>query len=145
MPHLLHKTVPILQVEEQTVDLLGLTEKWFNQLGPKSFEMIMGVAKQPFLDLRCSAYQVISALALQPWGQRVMNELPGFNEYILDRSTEKVKEGKDVKFGIVKILAESPTVADIFGQPFYVKLKALCLQGPFYVEAQSEVAFEGDT
>ena len=73
-----------------------------------------------------------------------MCEFPGFNEYLLDRSTEKTKEGKESKFEIVKALAESPTTLNIFGQPYYVKLKAFYLQGPLYVQTESQVAFEGD-
>ncbi|KAL5011421.1 hypothetical protein ScPMuIL_009972 [Solemya velum] len=80
-----------LKVEEQTVDLLGLTRSGLI-IRSQAFQTIMGVAKQPFLDLRCSAYQVIAALALQPWGQRLMNEFPGFNEYILAGQLRKLKK-----------------------------------------------------
>ena len=104
----------------------------------------MSIAKQPFPELRLSAHGLLSALAVLPWGQKKLCEFPGFNEYLLDRSTEKAKEGKESKFEIVRTLAESPTTQDIFGQPYFVQLKAYFLQGAFYVQTESQVAFEGD-
>ena len=104
----------------------------------------MSLADQPFAELRVAIMFVFQALGLQPWGQTVMNNHPGFREYLLDRSTEKTKEGKEGKYEIITILANSPTVRDTFGDPYYVQLKTYCAQGPFYVRVQSEVAMEGE-
>ena len=49
----------------------------------------MSVADQPFPELRVAILLVFQALAFQPWGQTIMNDHPGFREYLLDRSTEK--------------------------------------------------------
>ncbi|XP_022328656.1 26S proteasome non-ATPase regulatory subunit 5-like [Crassostrea virginica] len=133
-----------LQISEQTDELLKLTEKWFSLLSKNSFETLMSLVRQPFTDLRCSSHCVLQSLALQPWGQNLMNNYPGFNEFLLDRTTEKTKETKESKFAIIKTIAESPTAVDIFGQPYIVQVKALALQGPFFVQTQSEVAFEGE-
>lgn len=144
--HALHTTASLikLEVQDQTTEFLEMTENWFSLLNSKSFDIIMGIAQQPFTDLRISAHEVLTSLAMQSWGQKLMNNYPGFNEYLLDRSTEKVKEGKDSKFEIIKVLADSPTTVEEFGQPYYVKLKAYVLAGPYFVQTQSEVAFEGD-
>lgn len=104
----------------------------------------MSVVRQPFTDLRCSAHCVLQSLALQLWGQTIMNNYPGFTEFLLDRSTEKTKETKESKFAVIRTIAESPTSVDVFGQPYIVQVKALALQGPFFVQTQSEVAFEGE-
>lgn len=104
--------------------------------------MVLEIAQQPFTDLRCATHGVLNVLAQQPWGQRYMNDFPGFNEYLLDRLTENCKEGKESKFAIIKTLVESPTSLDIFGGPYYVNLKAYFLQGPYYVRVQAEVALE---
>ncbi|KAK3088084.1 hypothetical protein FSP39_014467 [Pinctada imbricata] len=137
-------TLVRVEVEDQTTELCSLTEKWFKLLDRKPFDAIMSVAQQPFEDLRSAAHCVFSSLAMQTWGQKMMTEWPGFTEYLLDRSTEKAKETKESKFDIVRTLANSPTCQEIFGQPSYVKLKAHFMQGPFFVQVQSEVAFEGD-
>lgn len=133
-----------LQIAEQTDELQKLTEKWFNLLSNNSFETLMSLVRQPFTDLRCSAHCVLQSLALQPWGQTLMNNYPGFTEFLLDRSTEKTKETKESKFTVIRTIAESPTAVDVFGQPYIVQVKAMALQGPFFVQTQSEVAFEGE-
>lgn len=107
--------------------------------------VIMNHVKQPFPQLRCSAFNFLRVLANQPWGQRNLNNIATFHEYILDRSTENTKEGKEGKFEIVKTLVESPTAMDIFGTPYFMKLRAYHQDGPFFVQAESAVAFEGDT
>ena len=133
-----------LKVSEQTSETSQLSEKWFHHLDPNMLNIVVGIAKQPFPELRLSSHSVLKVLSALPWGQKKMSEFPGFNEYLLDRSTEKTKEGKESKFQIVKSLAESPTTLNIFGQPYYVKLKAYFLQGPLYVQAETQVAYEGE-
>ena len=43
----------------------------------------------------------------------------------------------------MKTLVESPTVQEIFGQPYCVKLKVYEREGPFYILAEAAVALEG--
>lgn len=112
-------------------------------MAPKPFEVLMSLSRQPFPDLRCATHGVYRALALQAWGQKLMNSDPGFKEYLLDRSTEHEKEGKEAKFEIVRTLAESPTTVETLGRPYYIKVKEYYNEGPFYVKAQTEVAIEG--
>ncbi|CAL1545585.1 unnamed protein product [Lymnaea stagnalis] len=133
-----------LEEENQTDELLNITQRWFSTSMSDPFNTVWSIAQQPFLDLRVPAFQLLHNLAALPWGQRLMNNVPGFKEYLLDRSTEHTKEGKDVKFELIKILAHSPTAPDIFGRPYHVKLTEYFNQGPFYVVAQSEVAMEGE-
>ncbi|XP_060078581.1 26S proteasome non-ATPase regulatory subunit 5-like [Ylistrum balloti] len=133
-----------LRVEDQTTELLMLTEKWFNLLSHEPLRTLLEIVQQPFTDLRCAAYQVFIAMATQQWAQECMNKFPGFTEFLLDRLTESTKEGKDGKYTLVKTLAESPFAANSFGNPFYVKLKAYCVQGPYFIRAQAEVAMEGE-
>ena len=104
----------------------------------------MSVADQPFPELRVAILLVFQALAFQPLGKTIMNDHPGFREYLLDRSTEKNK-GKEGKYAIIQILADSPTVRDVFGDPYYVQLKTYCSEEPFYVRAQAQVAMEGES
>ena len=105
----------------------------------------MSVADQPFPELRVASLLVFQALAFQPWGQTIMTYHPGFREYLLDRSTEKNKEEKEGKYVIIQILADSPTVRDVFGAPYYVQLKTYCSEGPLYLRAQAQVAMEGES
>ncbi|GFO49594.1 26S proteasome non-ATPase regulatory subunit 5 [Plakobranchus ocellatus] len=133
-----------LQAEHQTSELLVLTERWFVTSTPDAFTCVWSTAQQPFPDLRLPALHVLQTVAALPWGQKMMNATPGFREYVLDRSTEHSKEGKESKYELVCALANSPTAAEIFGQPYLVQLKEYVNQGAFFVMAQSEVAMEGD-
>ena len=132
------------QTEHQTTELLALTERWFISSTSDAFPCVWTVAQQPFPDLRLPAFHLLETVAALPWGQRVMNTTPGFKEYVLDRSTEHSKEGKERKFELVQALAVSPTSVEILGQPYVVHLREYVNQGPFYVAAQSEVAMEGE-
>lgn len=133
-----------LQLDDQTDEMLNLTERWFNTSMADPFQIVWSITQQPFTDIRIPAFHLLHSLALTPWGQKLMNNTPGFKEYVLDRATENSKEGKDEKFELVKILAHSPTAIETLGRPYHVKLLQYYNQGPFFVLAQSEVAMEGD-
>ena len=45
-----------LEKENQSQELLSLTESWFRRI-PKAMFLTVNVVKQPFLDLRLAAYQ----------------------------------------------------------------------------------------
>ncbi|XP_052219531.1 26S proteasome non-ATPase regulatory subunit 5-like [Dreissena polymorpha] len=134
-----------LKIEDQTSELLKLTERWYNCLGSNTFSYLMSLATQPFPELRFPLLALLEALAGQMWAQNIMSDHPGFREYLLDRSTEKTKECKEWKYNLVLTLAKSPTVSEVFGPPYVVQLKVYCNQGPFFVRAQAEVAMEGDS
>ena len=133
----------LFQVAFQTAELLSLTEQWYSNLLRKPLETILDLAQEPFTKLRCAALEHFAIIALTPWGQKMLNTHPGFNEYLLNRSTENNKEGKEAKYNIVKTLVESPTVQDIFGQSYFLKLKVYEREGPFYILAEAAVALEG--
>ncbi|CAB1318227.1 unnamed protein product, partial [Coregonus sp. 'balchen'] len=107
-----------LQAEQQTEDLLVLTESWFHLLSNKPMEMIRNISTQPFPELHCGALRIFTAIAPQPWGQRLMIGTPGFMEFIVDRSTGPTKEAKDAKFELVGALVSSSTAAEILGGIF---------------------------
>ncbi|CAL4100097.1 unnamed protein product, partial [Meganyctiphanes norvegica] len=133
-----------LPVESQTDDLVGLTEIWWSSVGGVSMEKIIAVSRQPFPELHCAALTFINVLASLPWGQRLINAEPGLVEYILDRSSESDKEGKELKHLIVTTLIHSPYSETILGEDYMKKLTKFYNEGPFYVEANPEVAFAGE-
>jgi len=67
----------------------------------------------------------------------------GLTEFLLDRRIESNKICKDSKFEVVKTIAESPTAATTFGNVMLLRFREFVREGPFYVQAQSEVAIEG--
>lgn len=62
----------------------------------------------------------------------------GFVEYLLDRSTDAVKESKEAKYDIIKRLANSVA----FDTSIITRLRTFVEQGPFYSESVLEVAME---
>jgi 26S proteasome non-ATPase regulatory subunit 5 len=67
----------------------------------------------------------------------------GLIEFLLDRAIETNKICKDAKFEVVKTIAESPTAATSFGNVTLLRFREFVQEGPFYVQAQTEVAIEG--
>ncbi|XP_013862000.1 26S proteasome non-ATPase regulatory subunit 5 isoform X2 [Austrofundulus limnaeus] len=132
-----------LQPEHQTEDLLSLTESWFQLLSNKPMDMIRSISTQPFPELHCGALQILTAIASQPWGQRMMMVTPGFMEFVLDRSTGQTKEAKDAKFELIGSLVGSSTAAEILGSQNYIRLKTYLREGPYYVTAVASVGTEG--
>ncbi|XP_040819183.1 26S proteasome non-ATPase regulatory subunit 5 isoform X2 [Ochotona curzoniae] len=132
-----------LPSEQQTDDLLRMTESWFSSLSRDPLELFRGISTQPFPELHCAALKVLTAIADQPWAQKLMFNSPGFVEYVMDRSVERDKASKDAKYELVKALANSKTIAEIFGNPNYLRLRAYLSEGPYYVKPVATTAVEG--
>ncbi|CAH2316680.1 26S proteasome non-ATPase regulatory subunit 5 [Pelobates cultripes] len=132
-----------LPVEDHTEDLLAMTESWFVALSDQPIDLFRSIVSQPFPELHCGALKVFTATANQPWAQKLMIGSPGFIEYIVDRTVDPDKESKDAKFELVKALVNSPTIAEIFGNQHYLRLRGYLRDGPYYVKAISTVAVEG--
>ncbi|XP_056146925.1 26S proteasome non-ATPase regulatory subunit 5 [Lampris incognitus] len=132
-----------LQTEQQTEALLALTESWFHIVSVQPMDMIRNISTQPFPELHCGALGIFTAIAPQPWGQKLMISTPGLMEFIVDRSTSKSKEAKDAKFELVGALVTSSTAADIMGSQNYLSLKTYIREGPYYVSAVASVSTEG--
>lgn len=64
----------------------------------------------------------------------------GLIEFLLNRNVEMIKACKELKYEIVKALATSTTI----DQPTLSRLQEFVKEGPFYVEAVADIAFEGD-
>ncbi|KAA8584424.1 26S proteasome non-ATPase regulatory subunit 5 [Etheostoma spectabile] len=132
-----------LQPEQQTEDLLALTESWFHLLSNQPMDMIRNISTQPFPELHCAALRIFSAIATQLWGQKLMISTPSFMEFVLDRSAGQTKEAKDAKFELVGSLVGSSTAAEILGSQHYIRLKTYLREGPYYVTAVTSVSTEG--
>ncbi|XP_016128312.1 26S proteasome non-ATPase regulatory subunit 5-like [Sinocyclocheilus grahami] len=132
-----------LPAEQQTDDLLLLTESWFNRLSSQPILMIRNISTQPFPELHCRALRIFTAIGCQPWAQQLMMDTPGFMEWVMDRSVGMGKEAKDCKFELVGALLSSSSAQEIFKAHNYLKLKTYLNEGPYYVNAVSSVTTEG--
>nr|XP_023016451.1 26S proteasome non-ATPase regulatory subunit 5-like [Leptinotarsa decemlineata] len=130
----------LLSVTETVTDLTQITRKWYLMFGDEPMELILRYAKNPFSEIKLAGLGLLHALANQTWGQEEINNTPGLVEYLLDRNTETVKECKEMKYGIIKLLANS----SIFDSPTTNRLREYVKEGPFYVHVITEIAFEGN-
>lgn len=135
----------VLHMEETAEDVLTLTEQWYGDMGDASTKMLLQICRQPFQDLRCGALTVVREMAHLPWGQATLSAHPGFLEYLLDRSTEPDREGKEAKYAIVAAFAESHQPPRGISLDEYECILGYYKEGPFYSEAVTAVAFEGAT
>jgi 26S proteasome non-ATPase regulatory subunit 5 len=106
--------------------------------------IVIQIAKQPFVDLRLAAYRYLFELTRSPWALHEMNSEPGFIEFLLNRSTEKDKEGKEAKFSVIQSICRNSEEAKLaIGNVNYLKLRRYVNEGAFFVEPEANVAFDG--
>ncbi|XP_003699936.1 26S proteasome non-ATPase regulatory subunit 5 [Megachile rotundata] len=126
---------------EQDNRILSLTKSWFDALCSDPMGMIVGICRQPFADIRQAGLEVLVVLASQVWGQEYISSCPGLVEFLLDRNIETFKECKEVKYEVVKQLAQAEQ--NIFDASIMQKFTEFISQGPHYVDIGTEVAVEG--
>ncbi|OQR79003.1 26S proteasome non-ATPase regulatory subunit 5-like [Tropilaelaps mercedesae] len=131
----------ILEMDEfDQLDVINLTEKWFNLLSSGPLQMLWRCAKVPFETERLAVLRTLRHVALLPWGREGLLKLPGFYEWLLDRSTEPNKVGKEGKHAIAAALLE---VANSIKDPAHViGLRKFYAEGPFYSPSEVAVATE---
>lgn len=134
----------LLQISDQkSIDVENITNTWFRSIVPSPMTTLLQYCKSPFLDLRCGALAILRAIASQVWGAKELASFPGFLEYLLDRSTETTKEGKECKFALVEALIKSPIIEDIYNVEAMFQLREYYKMGPFYVPTEASVVYEG--
>ena len=138
----------ILSCDERSRDPgeASTSHRWCSGAVPDFVSVAMAIAKQPFPDLRYASLGFLLSVSRWGWGQREMGACPGFVEYLLDRKTESEKKGKEMKYEIIRTMAESSDCEEIMGGPLYLKLKEYVSEGPFYVFTESStVAVEDES
>ena len=62
-------------------------------------------------------------------------------EYILNRGTESEIQGWTIKCSVIQTLVDTQsTTRQVFGDPYFMKLRAYTLEGVFYSPTETEVA-----
>jgi len=105
-------------------------------------EMLFDMIKQPFADLCEASYFVLISIGSKEWGLLKMVSLPGFVEYLLDRSTLTSKEAKDIRYELVKVVHENPAFKTVLQPQIQRKVHQYVKEGPYYVEAIVDVALD---
>lgn len=119
-----------------------LTEEWYQKLDAQGcgLRKMIAIAQEPFAENRLAALTFIRLLASTAWGQKAMSKTDIFLEYLLDRSTETTKQGREAKYEIVRELAMSPYIRLSFPPEVILSIRNCLKEGP--VHKDPNVAFE---
>lgn len=122
---------------------VSVSKRWFAKIHQHLFQLLLSIVRQPFADLRLAGLMVVAELSSQEWGQREMQASPGFLEYLLDRSSEPDKEGKELKYELVRTIVGSEYGERLWGNVDMLKMKKYEREGPYYHIGDTTVAIEG--
>ncbi|RZB38997.1 26S proteasome non-ATPase regulatory subunit 5 [Asbolus verrucosus] len=128
----------LLHIVDYNNQITMITRKWYSLIDDNPIDFIWNYAKNPFFELRVAGFGILHAMSEQTWGQEVIKNTPGLLEFLLDRNVENIKECKESKYSIVESLSRS----QVFDHLTLKRLEAFVREGPFYVQAITEVALE---
>lgn len=130
---------------DETTDknVLDLIHLLYLKLASNPLELLFKTLKQPFQNVRRPCFKTFHSLVSYQWMLEDMKNIPGFLEFLLDRTTEREKECQELKYEVIKKMADSPRISVVFDKPFILKLKQFVRDGPFYVSSDVSVAMEG--
>ncbi|XP_018006629.1 26S proteasome non-ATPase regulatory subunit 5 isoform X2 [Hyalella azteca] len=135
-------SVPALPDDRvESDDLQELLQGWYNLVFPcGTLEPVDKFMRLPFPEMHLEAYHLLRALIRLPWGAKMVAANTATLKYLLDRSTESCKEGKELKYAVAKALLCNPEVlSEEAGKQAYDAFKAYVKNGPFYVEPYVEL------
>ncbi|XP_030752120.1 26S proteasome non-ATPase regulatory subunit 5-like [Sitophilus oryzae] len=130
----------LLRVVDNNNEIVSLSREWYGIIDTDPMDIILRYAKNPFSELKVAGLGILNSIAGQEWGQECIKNTPGLIEFLLDRSIESVKECKEAKYDIVKLLSQSTVFDHITSE----RLQTFVKEGAFYVYATTEVAIEGN-
>ncbi|CAG9559691.1 unnamed protein product [Danaus chrysippus] len=133
---------PNSKVESVDQRITLMTREWFRILSkqPSSMEVLYGICKNPFPDIKLAGLILLDATCQHQWGEELVSRVAGFIEYLLDRTTDFNKECNEAKYDIIKRLASSTA----FDKAIIIRLQKYVELGPFYSETTLEVAMDGE-
>ncbi|KAF2348126.1 26S proteasome non-ATPase regulatory subunit 5 [Trinorchestia longiramus] len=125
-------------------DLQELLQSWYNTVIPSGkLDVVDKFMRLPFPEVHLEAYRLLLALIALPWGVRMVASDARILKYLVNRSTESSKEGKELKHEVVSALVQhSAVLSEEAGKSAYDALKAYAKQGPFFVQPYVEMGID---
>lgn len=134
-------------------DMSELKKRLINTIGiarnNTTIKFLIQTARQPVSPLRIAAMDVLHAIVMQSWGLTLLIPetamgastsssstilLSEFLQYLVDRTTEMDKEGKDAKFEIIKAVKHSPRF-QLLSMDTQGVIDRMIAQGAYYMPA----------
>lgn len=109
--------------------------------GEDTTQIIMQYVKGQVVELRLAAYEILTAVAKVHMGARTLMRFGGFFEFLCNRNLEVVREGKELKYGLVKAVLNSE-VRGFLTDDVVKSLEQVVADGPYYVKKVRDVALE---
>lgn len=106
---------------------------------------VMSLLSKPFHHQRMACLHFLKGLSNQPFGVELLMSYPGYlMQFLLNRETELMKDGKEWKFAIVETTMrtwknKNTAILTTLQQE---KLKSYLLEGPFFVPVEGNVLVE---
>lgn len=72
-------------------------------------KQLLSLCRVPFMEVRISAMLVVETVTLQEWGIKEISSNEEFIKWVVEKTTETCKEGKETKAAILKNLKQTPT------------------------------------
>lgn len=117
--------------------------RWCSVIHANFFKHLIDIVKLPFPDLAVAGLGVVVEMSRWEWGQREMQQSPGFLEFLLHRGGGVAgKEGLHLKYEIVCRCVESGCGQEVWGNVDFLKLRKYQREGPFYQPADTAIALE---
>jgi hypothetical protein len=104
-------------------------------------QIIMQYVRGQVVELRLAAYDILTAVAKVHMGAHMLMRFGGFFEFLCNRNLEVVKEGKELKYGLVKAIVSSE-VRGLLADDVVRALEQVVLDGPYFVKKIRDVAIE---
>lgn len=116
---------------------------WFKHLSgdKENMQFLSAYWVNPFTDIKLSCLRLIDVLCMYRWGAQAFSNTGGLLEYMLDRKTDHDKDVKHIKFEIMKKLLEH---CDLFKEHDVELMNKFVREGPFYVEATTDIRIDGE-
>ena len=110
------------------------------------FNILLNYGKQPFMELRLKSHDCFQSFTQSKWGLNYLLNLSNsgnnFIIYLIDRSTELEKEGRNSKYDLVKLVAGSEFILEYIDLNQLSILNRFIKDGPFYKESEMAVEFQ---
>ncbi|KAI9336959.1 proteasome non-ATPase 26S subunit-domain-containing protein [Obelidium mucronatum] len=121
--------------DEQVSAICG---RLFDQVG--GYSGILNMMKSYDEELRVAGYACLKGVCKYSWGLTGLREAGQFINFVLDRATETSQLGMKWRFSVAESIARDSKARQLLPPVVFERFLKFAKEGPFYVEAQPQVA-----
>lgn len=107
--------------------------------GKSLLSICLTLAKSAFEEERIAAYALMKSLSMHSWSVHEIYASSDYIRFLMDRSSEAEKKGKEWRYAIIQTLVLSANTFKI-DHPVVQVLKTYIKDGPYFIEREANVA-----